>query len=48
LRYYGNMHKWPVIYERNRKTIGKDANLIIPGQRLWIPELPKVTGPAKG
>lgn len=40
--YYGNMRKWPVIYEANRKTIGKDPNLIKPGQRLVIPPLPAV------
>jgi hypothetical protein len=42
--FYGDMHKWPVIYEANRDIIGKDPNLIIPGQRLLIPDLPKVGG----
>jgi hypothetical protein len=40
--YYGDMYKWPVIYEANRDAIGKDPNLIKPGQQLLIPELPKV------
>ncbi|HUT29099.1 MAG TPA: LysM peptidoglycan-binding domain-containing protein [Sedimentisphaerales bacterium] len=43
-KYYGNMHKWPVIYEANRDVIGRDPNLIKPGQRLLIPELPAVKG----
>ncbi|MEO7674424.1 MAG: LysM peptidoglycan-binding domain-containing protein [Pyrinomonadaceae bacterium] len=38
--YYGNMHKWPVIFEANRKTIGRNPDLIKPGQRLFIPNLP--------
>jgi hypothetical protein len=42
-RYYGDMYKWPVIYEANRKVIGNDPNLIRPGQKLVIPTLPKVT-----
>jgi len=43
-KYYGNMHKWPVIYEANRDVIGRDPNLIKPGQRLLIPALPTVKG----
>ncbi len=42
--YYGDMHKWPVIFEANRDVIGKDPNLIRPGQNLLIPALPKVSG----
>ncbi len=42
--FYGDMHKWPVIYEANRDVIGNDANMIKPGQRLLIPALPKVSG----
>jgi hypothetical protein len=42
--YYGNMHKWPVIYEANRKVIGNHPNDIKPGQVLWIPDLPAVKG----
>lgn len=38
--YYGNMHKWPVIFEANRKTIGRNPNVIKPGQNLFIPNLP--------
>lgn len=41
--YYGNEFKWPVIYEGNRRVIGSNPNLIRPGQKLLIPELPKVT-----
>ena len=39
ITYYGDMNKWPVIYNhpKNRETIGKDYNLIKPGQRLIIP-----------
>jgi nucleoid-associated protein YgaU len=40
--YYGNEFKWPVIYEANRQTIGKDPNLIRPGQQLVIPPLPSL------
>ena len=43
-KYYGNMHKWPVIYEANRDVVGPDPNLIRPGQRLVIPPLPTVSG----
>ncbi|NOT49520.1 MAG: LysM peptidoglycan-binding domain-containing protein [Acidobacteria bacterium] len=39
--YYGNMRKWPVIFEANRKTIGRNPDIIKPGQRLFIPNLPK-------
>jgi LysM repeat protein len=41
LRHYGDMTKWPVIYEANRKTVGDNPNLIHPGQRLFVPELPQ-------
>ena len=39
ITYYGDMNKWPVIYNhpKNRETIGPDYNLIKPGQRLIIP-----------
>jgi hypothetical protein len=43
-KYYGNLHKWPVIYEANRDVVGPDPNLIRPGQRLVIPPLPVVSG----
>jgi LysM repeat protein len=39
-RYYGNMHKWPVIFEANRKTIGRNPDVIRVNQRLFIPNLP--------
>jgi|tagenome__1003787_1003787.scaffolds.fasta_scaffold20421945_1 nucleoid-associated protein YgaU len=42
-RYYGDIYKWPVIFEANRRVIGHDPNLIKPGQKLVVPELPKVT-----
>jgi LysM domain len=42
-RLYGNWRKWPVIYEGNRKIIGDNPNLILVGQKLWIPELPAVS-----
>jgi LysM repeat protein len=41
--YYGDMHKWPVLYGANRKTVGSNPNLIYPGQRLVIPPLPRVS-----
>lgn len=44
LTYYGNMYKWPVIFEANRDVIGRNPDLIRPGQRLLVPELPVVTG----
>jgi hypothetical protein len=39
ITYYGDMNKWPVIYNHpeNRRTIGPDYNLIKPGQKLVIP-----------
>lgn len=41
-QFYGDMHKWPILYEANRRTVGPDPNLIRPGQRLLIPRLPRV------
>ena len=41
-RHYGNMHKWPVIFAANRALIGQNPDLIRPGQRLFIPDLPPV------
>ncbi len=38
--YYGNMHKWPVIFAANRRTIGRNPDRIEVGQRLLIPNLP--------
>lgn len=39
ITYYGDMNKWPVIYNypQNRQTIGANPDLIKPGQRLVIP-----------
>jgi LysM repeat protein len=39
-RYYGNIHKWPVIFAANRKVIGRNPDLIRPGQVLFVPDLP--------
>jgi hypothetical protein len=39
---HGNKFKWPVVYEVNRKTIGTNPDLILPGQQLVIPPLPNV------
>lgn len=35
--FYGSGALWPRIYEANREDIGKDPNLIYPGQVLTIP-----------
>lgn len=35
--YYGDMNKWPVIYEANKDTIGLNPDRIEVGQRLVIP-----------
>ena len=43
-KFYGDMRKWPVIYEANRDVIGIDPNLVKPSQRLLLPDLPKVSG----
>jgi LysM repeat protein len=34
---YGDGSKWRQIYEANKKVIGKNPNLIYPGQKLVIP-----------
>jgi nucleoid-associated protein YgaU len=34
--YYGSAGKWRTIFEANRNTI-KDANVVVPGTRLIIP-----------
>jgi nucleoid-associated protein YgaU len=36
-KYYGTGTKWPTIYKSNKKVIGKNPNLIYPGQKLVIP-----------
>jgi nucleoid-associated protein YgaU len=35
---YGDGSKWPKIYNANKKVIGKNPNLIKPGQKLVIPK----------
>jgi nucleoid-associated protein YgaU len=37
-RFYADGDQWPKIYHANRGVIGTDPNLILPGQRLVIPE----------
>jgi len=36
-QYYGSAKAWPRIYDMNKGLIGKNPNLIYPGQRLKIP-----------
>jgi LysM repeat protein len=36
-RFYGKGSEWRKIYEANKKVIGKNPNLIYPGQKLVIP-----------
>lgn len=36
---YGSSSKWRAIYTANRKVIGKNPNLIFPGQKLTLPKL---------
>lgn len=43
-KHYGDLRKWPVIYEANRDLIGIDPGAIQVGQRLVIPVLPRVNG----
>ena len=38
-RFYGKFAKWPIIYVANKAIIGKNPNLIKPGQLFWIPEI---------
>jgi len=37
VRAYGSGVDWPIIYDANQQTIGKNPGLIIPGQVLHIP-----------
>lgn len=39
ITYYGDMNKWPLIYEKNKAVIGPNPNMIKPGQQLIIPNL---------
>lgn len=41
--YYRDNTKWPIIHAANRRVIGNDPNRILPGQRLTIPKLPRVS-----
>jgi LysM repeat protein len=36
-KYYGNATKWRTIYNKNKGVIGKNPNLIYPGQKLVLP-----------
>lgn len=36
-KVYGDMTKWPKIYEANKSAIGKNPDLIKPGQKLVLP-----------
>jgi nucleoid-associated protein YgaU len=36
-RFYGSGAKWRTIYNANKKVVGKNPNLIYPGQKLVIP-----------
>jgi nucleoid-associated protein YgaU len=35
--FYGDSSRWRIIYDANRQTIGRNPNVIRPGQRLHIP-----------
>lgn len=37
-KFYGSGTKWKKIYNNNKKVIGKNPNLIYPGQKLVIPK----------
>ena len=43
LRYYGKATPpyYELIYKHNRDVIGENINIIVPGQKLIIPELPE-------
>ena len=38
-RYYGNGDYYDLLYQVNRGVIGYDEDLILPGTRLFIPEV---------
>jgi nucleoid-associated protein YgaU len=46
-QYYGDMFKWPVLYEANRELVGRNPDLIQPGQSLLVPSLPNVSAKAQ-
>lgn len=37
-RYYGDATQWRKIYNKNKGVVGKNPNLIYPGQKLVIPK----------
>ncbi len=37
-RQMGDGRRWQELYERNRKSIGGNPDLILPGEKLEIPE----------
>ena len=37
-RFYGTMNAYPKIYYANLRAIGPNANVIYPGQKLYIPD----------
>lgn len=43
MKYYNDVHKWPIIYDANKDQIGNDPNKIKPNQVLAIPDLASVT-----
>src|SRR5690349_5011491 len=44
-RAYGSGVEWPKIYQANQQTIGKNPNLIVPGEVLHIPPVTVPTPP---
>ena len=36
---YGDVHKWPIIYLKNKEEIGEDPDLILPGMTFAIPDV---------
>lgn len=45
IRAYGSGVEWPRIYQANQQAIGKNPNLIFPGQVLHIPSISTPTPP---
>ena len=37
-RFYGSQNTYPKIHYSNLQTIGPNANVIRPGQKLYIPD----------
>jgi hypothetical protein len=33
-KLYGNPNKWPWLYDANKKTVGDNPNLIVPGEKI--------------